>query len=415
MTAQASFRAWSIFCVMAAANLLSSLQQVGLATVSGDVALSFQADAAALGLLSAVFSYTYAAMQIPAGILVDTAGSRRSVTAALILAAAGTFLFASASSLPPAYLGRMLTGIGLSLVAVPLMKLTSVWFPAKDFGKMTAISFVIGSIGYWAATTPAAWLSAVFGWRIPFLGIAAGLAVLALLVFVIVRDSPEGETKTAKSKEGGSILSMLRRIASSRQLWLLGFWYLLQGGVYFSFVGLWAGQYLTQVLHMEGTTSGWVLAPAAGALITAPVFTWLASATGKRRILFLTLPAVSFVLAIPLVFGVENWPEGFLCLFFFLLSTSSIGGAAVVFDAAKVMFPVSLSGTVCGFINMFPLIGGALMQQFIGGLISFFLGRGMEADKAFTSTFLVYVVCALLACILGWNYLEHKENRQGSS
>lgn len=410
MLVQAPFRAWSIFCVMAAANLLSSLQQVGLATVSGDVALSFHADAATLGLLSATFSYTYAAMQIPAGILVDTAGSRKSVTVALLFAAAGTFLFAASSQLLPACFGRVLTGLGLSMVAVPLMKLTSVWFPARDFGKMTAISFVIGSIGYWAATTPVAWISSIFGWRIPFMGIAVSLAVLAVIVWIIVRDQPDGEKSGTVPLKRGRITSMLKEITANRQLWLLGFWYLLQGGVYFSFVGLWAGQYLSQVLHMESTTTGWILAPAAGALITSPLFTWLTSATGRRRPIFLCLPAVSFILAMPLFFGVESWPGELLCAFFFLLSTASIGGAAVVFDAAKVLFPVSLSGTVCGFINMFPLIGGALMQQLIGGIISLFISQGMNVEEAFTSTFSVYAVCAFTACILGWNYREHEEN-----
>lgn len=48
--------AWSIFCVMAAAKLFNSLQLVGLATVSGDVAQTLRADAAALGLLGAAYS-----------------------------------------------------------------------------------------------------------------------------------------------------------------------------------------------------------------------------------------------------------------------------------------------------------------------------------------------------------------------
>ena len=128
MSVQASFQSWSIFWVMAVANLLSSMQQVGLATVSGDVALSFQADAAALGLLSASFTYPYAAMQIPTGILVDTIGTRKTVTIGLFCAALGTVIFALASSFTVACAGRVLTGLAL-LVSVPLMKVTAVWFP----------------------------------------------------------------------------------------------------------------------------------------------------------------------------------------------------------------------------------------------------------------------------------------------
>lgn len=410
MSEQASVRGWSIFTVMATANLLSSLQQVGLATVSADIAATFQADMVTLGLLSAAFSYTYSLMQIPAGILVDIAGARKSVTLSLCCAAIGTFLFAGASSLSIAIVGRILTGIGLSMVAVPLMKLTAIWFPAKEFGKMTAISFTIGSIGYWSATTPIAYMSQLFGWRIPFWGIAAGLFILAVLVWLIVRDNQAGKEEAGQSKRSLQDLGpMLKRIAKKRQLWLLGFWYLLQGGVYFSFVGLWGGQYLIKVIGMNGTDSGWILSLAAGALITAPVFTGIASRMGKRRPLFIGLPLISFLLSIPLVLGVESWSGNALCFFFFILATASIGGAAVVFDAAKVLFPVSLSGTVCGFINMFPLVGGAVLQQLIGWLIGIQLERGIEISQAFTSTFLIYFIGAAIACVLGLNYIEYKE------
>ena len=46
---------------MALASLPAYFHQVGLATVSGDVAFSLGCDAVALGLLGAAFSYTYAA------------------------------------------------------------------------------------------------------------------------------------------------------------------------------------------------------------------------------------------------------------------------------------------------------------------------------------------------------------------
>ena len=398
--------AWSIFCVMAAAKLLNSLQLVALATVSGDVASSLCADAAALGLLGAAYSWTYAALQIPSGILVDTAGSRRCVSIALVMASAGTLCFALSESLLSACLGRVLTAIGLSFVSVPLMKLISVWFPIPMFGRMTALALVVGSLGYWAATTPVAALSEAFGWRAPFLGLAALLGILAVLVYFIVRDAPPGNKSATVPMHRKDIAGMPKTIVSNRQVWLLGFWYLLQGGFYFSFVGLWAGQYLTSVAGMDATTTGWVLAPAAIAIITTPIFTWIAAATGRRKPVFLGLSLASTVLCIPLAIGLDGYSAPFLCVLFLLLATAATGGVAVIFDASKSLFPLALSGTVCGFINMFPLIGGALMQQGIGALLEYCASLGLAQGASFSLAFLVYPVCALLSLVLAWNYRE---------
>ena len=382
--------AWSIFCVMAAAKLFNSLQLVGLATVSGDVAQTLRADAAALGLLGAAYSWTYAALQIPSGILVDTAGSRRCVSLALVIAAAGTLCFALSESLFTACAGRVLTALGLSFVSVPLMKLISVWFPVHLFGRMTALALVVGSLGYWAATTPVATLSEAFGWRVSFLGMAALLGILAVLVHIIVRDAPPGNHSATVPLRRREIAGMLKTIVSNRQVWLLGFWYLLQGGFYFSFVGLWAGQYLTCVAGMDAT----------------PIFTWIAAATGKRKPVFLGLSIASTLLSIPLATGLQGYSAPILCALFFLLATAATGGVAVIFDGAKSLFPLALSGTVCGFINMFPLIGGALMQQGIGSLLEYLASQRIAESTSFTLAFLVYPICALLSLVLAWNYRE---------
>ena len=75
---------------------LAPFHRTVLSTLGVDLMEDFSVGGGLISVMGAAFFYPYAAMQIPAGILVDTAGSRRSVTAALILAAAGTFLFASA-------------------------------------------------------------------------------------------------------------------------------------------------------------------------------------------------------------------------------------------------------------------------------------------------------------------------------
>ncbi len=403
-------RHWVIFGIMSAASLLSYFHQVGLATVSGDVARSLGTDAAALGLMSAAFSYPYAAMQIPAGLLSDSLGPRRSVTLFLLCAAAGTALFAAAQGLSGALIARVLIGIGISMIAVPMMKLTTVWFPPKDFGKVTALSFTIGGTGYWFATSPMAYAAASFGWRAPFWGLASVTLACALLVWLIVRDTPERahiNVATSSNKEPRPALGfVLRRIVAHRQTWVLGLWYFFQGGIYFSFVGLWGGQYMMRVLGMAPTESGWILSLAACALMTAPLFTWIADTLCGRRALFIALPLLSAVLTIPLALGADGLSPGALCILFLAFSMTSIGGAAVLFGAAVDLFPVAFSGTVTGFINMFPFAGGAVLQQGMGWAINLLQERGLPASEAFAASFSVYCAAGAASALMGWLYRE---------
>lgn len=411
-------RHWIIFGIMSAASLLSYFHQVGLATVSGDVARSLGIDAAALGLMSAAFSYPYAAMQIPAGLLSDSLGPRRSVTLFLLCAAAGTALFASAQGLSGALAARVIIGVGISMIAVPMMKLTAVWFPPKDFGKVTALSFTIGGAGYWLATSPMAYAAAGFGWRAPFWALAGVTLACALLVWIIVRDAPEHAhihvTTSSIYPQKPKLGFVLRRITARRQTWVLGLWYFFQGGIYFSFVGLWGGQYMMHVLGMAPTESGWILSLAACALMTAPLFTWIAALCG-RRTLFIVLPQLSAVLTIPLVLGVEGLPPSALCILFLAFSMTSIGGAAVLFGAAVDQFPVAFSGTVTGFINMFPFAGGAVLQQGIGWAINLLQERGLPAPEAFAMSFSVYCAAGAASALLGWLYREELAHGRDNS
>lgn len=351
---------WVIFGIMTAAILLSYFNQVGLATVSGSVAASLQINASQLGLLGAAFSWAYAFMQIPAGLLVDSLGSRKSASVFLLVAAVGTFIFARSASLHMAIFGRALAGVGIALIAVPLMKLTAVWFKPREFGKITALSFTIGGAGYWLATTPMAFANAAFGWRSCFFALGILTCLFSFLIWIIVRDKPDDQKNANASLSSLNLLTLLKTINGNLNLWILGMWYFFQGGLYFSFIGLWGGQYLERVLRMNPEKAGWLLSLAACSLMLAPCFTWLADRVGGNRRALLILSICSSVFTAPLLSGLEGASSFVISVLFLALSVSAIGGAAVLFSASVEQLPSDYAGTITGFINMFPYLGGAI-------------------------------------------------------
>ncbi len=194
-------RQWFIFYIMSLASLVATFNQVGLSSISGEVAQSLNANAASLGALVAAFSYSYAAMQVPVGLLVDTLGSRKTVTAALCIATIGTFIFASASSVSAAIIGRICIGIGTSALTVPLLKLTAMWFPPKSFATLTAFAFAFSALGTLVATSPMALVSHSFGWRNVFYALALITFVMATVIYFTVRDTKDGKAVVIEKKQ----------------------------------------------------------------------------------------------------------------------------------------------------------------------------------------------------------------------
>jgi MFS family permease len=98
----------------AAAYFLSYLYRSVNAVIAPDLVSDFALSAAELGLLTSAYFLTFAAFQLPLGLLLDRFGPRRTDAALLLIAALGGMVFALAHGLPLLILGRALIGLGVS-------------------------------------------------------------------------------------------------------------------------------------------------------------------------------------------------------------------------------------------------------------------------------------------------------------
>ncbi len=393
-------RHWFIFCSMSFAGLLVNFHQMGLATISSEVAQSLRADASHLGALVAAYSYSYAAMQIPVGLLVDTLGARKTVTAGLLIAAIGTFIFALAPSVSIAIVGRVLVGLGTSTIYVPLLKLLAVWFPLRYFGHLTAVAFGVGALGALVATSPLAYVIQYYDWESVHIFLAFLTLGTAVLVFAVIRDRKEGAEPPLKREY---YIQQFKKLFGSvvvhRSAWFLGIWYFCQAGAYFAFIGLWAGQFLTKAMEISITDASLILTLPACVLIISPLFTWLASKFASYKMLF-GLSFLSTVFAIPLAVGFPTLPFFVLTLYLIVYGMLTINGAAVVFDTASRLFSVEYAGTLAGFINMFPILGSAVLQQSIGIYLDYNLKSASTPYEAFTQSFIILPIVSVISLVM---------------
>ena len=116
-----------VFTLAAAAFFLSFFHRVAPSSLAPDLMQAFEVGGAALGALAATYFYIYTCMQIPTGVLVDTLGPRRVLTAGGIVAGVGSALFGLAPGVEAAAAGRTLVGLGVSVAFVSLLKLNALF------------------------------------------------------------------------------------------------------------------------------------------------------------------------------------------------------------------------------------------------------------------------------------------------
>jgi len=192
-------------------------------TVTGIVADSLMRDfaiarAAELGILASIYFYTYAVLQIPAGIMADFCGPRRTISVGLLVSAAGALLFGGTDNIAGLYLGRFLSSLGVSVIYVNIVKIHAEWFRMREFGTMSGLIVIGGNAGSLLAATPLAFVVEALGWRSAFYIIAAYSLLMAAVCWLMLRDRPSDiglpSIAEVESRErgDGTVLPALRRL-----------------------------------------------------------------------------------------------------------------------------------------------------------------------------------------------------------
>ena len=89
---------WMIFTVLAFGYILVYFHRLCPAVLAVDMMRDLQTGGALTGLLAAAYFYPYALMQLPAGLLSDSWGPRKTITLFFLVAFAGSVILGVAPS-----------------------------------------------------------------------------------------------------------------------------------------------------------------------------------------------------------------------------------------------------------------------------------------------------------------------------
>ena len=402
---------WLIFSTLALSYILVYFHRLCPAVVAEEMMHDLKASGVLLGLLGSAYFYPYALMQLPAGLLADSWGPRKTMATFFIAACLGSVILGRAPSLFWAMVGRTLVGVGVSVLFVPTIKILAEWFDQREFATMAGILIAMGGVGSITATTPLAYLSRAVGWRSSFVIVGLITLALGILLWLIVRDRPEDlgwPSVHAASAYAGTVVEQppgssnlwqgVKRVLGCVFFWPLAIWLFFGCAVFFAFIGLWGGPYLMHVYGLSKPQAGNILMMSAiGMVVGSPLLSFLSNRLlkGRKPVLVMASGMTVLITAILTTFT-DRLP--LTCLYLLCFFTGMFANAivAVGFTATKELFPVSMAGTSTGLANFFPFLGGALLQPLMGYLLEQQARWSGPNSRTFTTAGYRYAFAAML-------------------
>jgi len=399
-------RAWLIWGIGVSAYVVAVFHRYSLGVAGVDAAQRFGVSAAVLSVFSVVQLGVYAAMQIPAGVLLDRFGSRRLIATGALVMGLGQLSFALADGVALALAARVLLGVGDAVIFVSVLRLVALWFPPRQNPLVVQVTGQLGQLGAIASAVPLIGALDGFGWA-PTFAVAAGLSgLIGVLVAFALRDAPPGAEVPVTTVHVAAV------VRSLRETWAepgtkLGFWaHFVTQFPAVAFALLWGYPFLV---------TGQGLSPAAaGALLTLLVLAAMACGpllgllTGRfpfhRSRLVLGIVGVS-ALGWTAVLAWPGQAPLWLLVLLILAMSPNTPGSMIGFDYARSFNPAARIGRASGIVNVGGFTASLVVIVLVGLVLDALTAAGAEASTtAFRWAFAVQFPIWLLGTIQVWRW-----------
>jgi len=368
-----------------------------------------------------MYFYSYALGQLPAGILADNWGAKKTISLFLLIAGIGSIIFGAAPSFNATLIGRFLVGLGVGFVYVPAMRLLADWFRRSEFATFSGILLAIGNLGSLSSAGPLAALMEAIGWRNAFyvIAVVTFLAVLLVFLFLVNRPQDKGwpsiqeiEGIATSSTQNGKKIGVgegLKMIFSNWEFNKIGILLFFFYGGMMGFQGLWAGPWLRQVYGMQPQQAGnYLMLMAVGLMIGCPLAGIISDKVLKSRKKVLFLGGILYTLTyIPICLRIDSLSP-FMISALFLYWGITAGSFVVCFANSKECFPPELAATATGACNLYIFVGGAIHQQVMGYIIQRYPSvNGVYPAVAYQASF-IFLIIGMAAALLLYSTFKEK-------
>jgi MFS family permease len=328
-----------------------------------------------LGLLSSIYFFFFAAMQLPLGVALDRFGPKLCILVSIGFTVLGCVLFALAASASGLVAGRALLGLGTASFLMAPVALYARWFPPERFSTLAGIQLGVGSLGAMFATAPLAYATAAVGWRATFLVVAAATVAIGVVIWLVVSDDPPGAKPEPHRESLSESIAGIWEVVRTPSIGRVFMVQLTSYPSYLLVVGLWGGPYLTHVYGFDLTGRGDVLFVAALTQVLGS-FLWGPSdrVFGRYKTPIMIGTCASFA-SLVLLATLGTLPIPLLVAVFALVGFST-GMTSVVMAHGRSLVPRRLLGRTITLLNIGTMGGGFLVQFVSGAIINLFPATG---------------------------------------
>lgn len=344
---------------------LSYLYRVVNAVLAPDLIAELDLGPDDLGLLTASYFITFAAAQLPLGILLDRYGPRKIEAILLLFATVGAVLFAVGNSRSELIIGRGLIGFGVSACLMAAFKAFTHWMKPQQLPVANGIIMAAGGLGALSATTPVQAALAFTDWRGVF-ALLAGLTLLcAVIVFILV---PDYRSKEEEQTIGGQ-LAGVKQVFKDRFFWAVAPITMLSQASFISIQSLWAGPWIGDVGGLSRSdTADLLLLIAAAMVFGFLIIGTLTARLGRFGIRPVQVAATGILLfilvqAVIVALPPSSWLLPTWIVFGFFGTTGIVQYAVL-----SQHFPRHLGGRVNTAINLLVFVA-AFLLQWVSGII----------------------------------------------
>lgn len=373
--------------------VINYLDRSNLSVAAPLIAEEFGLDTAQQGFLLSAFGWTYAAMQLPGGWLVDRVPPRLLYPICLVLWSLATVFMGLAGSFVALIVLRMAVG-AFEAPAYPINnKVVTAWFPEKE--RATAIGFYTSGqfIGLALLTPVLIWLQHVMSWHWVFVATGAVGVVWGMIWYLFYRNPVDSKHANAAEikyiSDGGGLVDLgsadktekkpklskadFALVLGRRKLWgiYLG-QFCLTSTLWFFLT--WFPTYLVNYRQMDYIKTGFLtslpfIAALAGVLISGVVSDALLK-RGMSLGLSRKLPIVTGLLLSMSMIGAIFTDSTALVIMFMSIAFFGNGLASITWSLVSALAPARLIGLTGGMFNFIGNLSSIATPIVIGVLVT---------------------------------------------
>ncbi|MFC1867346.1 nitrate/nitrite transporter, partial [Thermodesulfobacteriota bacterium] len=276
--------------------------------------------------------------------------------------------------------GRLLAGIGTTLLLVVTLHAITSWFREREIGLSMGIYNMAMPLGTILSLNFGGIFAAAFGWRASISAIFI-ISIIAFLLFLIFYR--EKNSETGIGTKGQTLFKILKK--TGWEIWLVSsMWGLLNAAIipYFTF----APDYFADL--GKGLSRAGLLAsyPMWASFLLSPVVGLLIDRIGRRRLLIF----VGFIVSAILYYLIPRYPQ-YAAIFAVSIGVSATIQPTPIFSLSAELLPASVKGVGFGILTTSGAIGMVLGPYITGSL--------RDVTGGYLSSFNAMAIMALLGVV----------------